>query len=183
MPTRRQTILGLTSAAAGGAVLTTGAFTDSATADADMRVVIVSDLRLLPARDEAASNDDFTHVEEGEFPYVETDDGEVEAIVIEHLNRRALVEFGRIVEVVNDGNVDYDTLTFEFIGDDEAIEVMKIVSEAGVDKDDEGRFTINEDLEPGGDPITFGVTVDLLSDSDRELSNVDLELHITAERE
>ena len=90
MPTRRQTIIGLTSAAAGGAVLSAGAFTSSVSAGADMRVVVVSDLRLEPAREDNQ--------------YVNVEDDEIE-IVIEKLNQRAFTDFGQLVRIVNEGNV------------------------------------------------------------------------------
>jgi len=194
MPTRRQAIIGAASVAAGsGAVLSAGAFTSSVSAGADMRVVVVSDLRLRPAREEAETGDEFEHVEEGEHPYVDTDDaGDVDQIVIEHLNRRAFTDFGQIVEIVNEGNVGYDKLTFEFSSgedsDPDPADVMGIVSDAETVESEGGAFIIEEDLdlEPG-DSITFGVTVDLLPDSEPGVddlpdSGVDLELGIVAER-
>ena len=190
MPTRRQAIIGAASVAAGsGAVLSAGAFTSSVSTGADMRVVVVSDLRLRPARDEAEAEDDFPLVEEGEFPYVETDDaGDVDQIVIEHLNQRAFTDFGQLVEIVNEGNVSYDTLTFEFTTDGDPdpdpADVMGIVSEVGEVHKEDGMFTIGPEddlLEPGGDPVPFGVTVDLLSDGDSpDLSDgIGLDLRIT----
>ena len=179
MPTRRQAIIGAASVAAGsGAVLSAGAFTSSVSAGADMRVVVVSDLRLEPAREDNA--------------YVTTEDDLVDAIEIEHLNRRAFTDFGELVRIVNEGNVGYDRLTFEFSEDAEsdepAADAMGIVSGADVEESD-GTFTLSPEdgLEPG-DAVTFGVTVDLLPDGGAGIddfpdSGAELELEIVAERD
>jgi len=111
MTTRRRTILGLAAAATGGAVLSAGAFTSSVSAGADMRVVVVSDLQLEPARDEEGR-------EKNEYVI---DDGEI-AIVIDKLNRHAFTEFGELVLIRNEGNVGYDRLTFEFLPDNDTDE-------------------------------------------------------------
>lgn len=178
MPTRRQTIIGLTSAATGGAVVSAGAFTSSVSAGADMRIVVVSELRLEPARDDNA--------------YVTTEGGLVESIEIEHLNRHAFTDFGEIVRIVNEGNVSVDRFVFEFSeldeADEPAAEVMGIVSEAAVEESN-GTFTLTPEdgLAPGGS-VAFGITVDLLPDGDPELSDfpessADLGLEIVAERD
>ncbi|GAB7092763.1 hypothetical protein JCM18237_30340 [Halorubrum luteum] len=177
MPTRRQTIIGLTSAAAGGAVLSAGAFTSSVSAGADMRVVVVSDLRLEPAREDNQ--------------YVNVEDDEIE-IVIEKLNQRAFTDFGQLVRIVNEGNVGYDRLTFEFsVLDDsgpEAASVMGVVSEGTDVAEDDDTFVIEPEGGLGpGESITFGVTVNFLPSRDAELtdfpdSEAELELNIIAER-
>ena len=178
MPTRRQTIIGLTSAATGGAVVSAGAFTSSVSAGADMRVVVVSNLRLEPAREDEN--------------YVTTEDGLIETIEIERLNRRAFTDFGELVRVVNEGDVGYDRLTFEFSERDEsdepAADAMGIVSEADVEESG-GTFTLTPDdgLDPG-DAVAFGITVDLLPDGSAEIvdfpdSGAELGLEIVAERD
>ena len=178
MPTRRQTIIGLTSAATGGAVVSAGAFTSSVSAGADMRIVVVSELRLEPAREDEE--------------YVTTEDGLVESIEIEHLNRHAFTDFGEIVRIVNEGDVGYDRLTFEFSeldeADEPAADVMGIVSKAAVEESN-GTFTLTpEDGLAPGDSVAFGITVDLLPDRDPELSDfpdssADLGLEIVAQRD
>ena len=180
MPTRRQTIIGVGSVAAGsGAVLSAGAFADSMSAGADMRVVVVSNLQLEPARDDDA--------------YVDTEGDEI-GIEIQRLNRHAFTDFGELLLIRNEGNVGYDRLTFDFSvlddPDPDVADVMGIVSgDHEVVETDDGRFEIEPEngLEPGGDPVAFGVTVDLLPDSDPGLSNLpestaELELGIVAER-
>ncbi|VTT87316.1 hypothetical protein DM2_650 [Halorubrum sp. DM2] len=179
MVTRRQTIIGLASAAVGGgAAASAGTFTSSVSAGADMRVVVVSDLRLEPANDDG--------------PYVTTEDGEV-VIAVERLNRHALTEFGDLVRVVNDGNIGYDELRFEFdAGDgDEADEVaaaLGITADGDLDEEN-GTFTLTPDGGLGpGDGVGFGISVDLLPSSESGISDfpesaAELQLFITAAHE
>lgn len=158
MPTRRQTLIGLTSAAAGGAVLSAGAFSSSVAAGADMRVVVVSDLRLEPAREDAS--------------YVETDgEGLVEEIVLEKLNSSASSRFAELVRIANEGTVGYDELSFEFEvfdGDGEpweAIEETLRVTVPGRELDADGSERVAVDdgaLDPGGDGVPFGLLVNLI---------------------
>jgi len=173
---------GLAVAATGGAVVSAGAFTSEVSAGADMRVVVVSDLRLEPARDDEGR-------EENEYVI---DDGEI-AIVIDKLNKHAFTEFGDLVQIRNEGNVGYDKLTFEFLPSDDTdadvTEAMKIVYEGELtEKNDDDTFTIRPEngLQPGGDPVPFGVAVDLLPDdserSDFPDSAAEFELEIIAER-
>lgn len=177
MPTRRQTIIGLGSAAAGGAVLSAGAFSSSVSADADMRVVVVSDLRLLAAREDAAYVD------------AEAEGDPVREVVIEELNRNAFSEFGNIARILNEGDTAFEAFEFEFDADEEGVaEVLSIVSESGVTEDG-GTFTLTPDggLEPG-ESVDFGVSVDLLPEDDTGLSDVpgttdDIDLHIYPLRE
>ncbi|GAB7010354.1 hypothetical protein [Halorubrum trueperi] len=188
MITRRQTAIGLASAALGSAAVTSASvLSNTAAASADLRVVIASELRLVPAR----PNEE----------YVQTDDaGAVEAIVIEKLNQRSVSRFDGLVEITNEGDVTYDWLAFAFrpAGDDPdesdaaVAETLSVVSAEGdADTDEEGRTTLladtNEALAPG-DSTTFGVAVNLIPDDDPgDLDDLPggstISLEITAVRE
>lgn len=186
MPTRRQTTIGLLSAALGSAAVTSGSFLSQTASAADLRVVVVSELSLLPARPDAE--------------YVTTDaDDEVESIEIDQLNQRSISRFEELIEVVNNGDVTYDRLAFEFVptngngGSDEAVaETLRVISgDEPTGTDSEGRTTLladdGETLGPG-DAVTFGVTVNLIaSSSPGDLDDLpdasDIALEITAIRE
>ncbi|WP_434522741.1 hypothetical protein [Halorubrum sp. AS12] len=163
MPTRRQTALGLGSMALGSAVVSSASFLSSTTAAADLRVVVSSELSLTPGRT-------------GE-EYVQTDDdGEVEAIVIEQLNQRAISQFEELVEVTNNGDVPYDRLAFSFsaAGDDPdassvaVAETLRVVSaDEPTETDAQGWTTVLADSGEtfdAGDVVTFGLVVNLIPD-------------------
>ena len=181
MPTRRQAIIGLSSAAVGGAVVSAGAFTSSVSAGADMRVVVVSELRLEPARPEEDRR------------YVRRNDADEVEIEILELNRRARSEFGGLVRIINEGDLAFDRLEFELdeldVDDEPAADVLEIVSGAGVTEED-GVFILfngDDEFEPG-EGIVFGIATDLLPESGAELSDLpdggaDVELTITAVRD
>ena len=186
MPTRRQTTIGLLSAAVGSAAVTSGSFLSETTSAADLRVVVVSELSLTPARPNAE--------------YVTTDeDGEVESIEIQHLNQRSISRFEELIEVANEEDVAYDRLAFEFTpasegdeSDEEVAETLRVVSgDEPTGTDSEGRTTLladdNESLGPG-DAVTFGVLVNLIAGDDPGKLNdlpdaSDVALEITAIRE
>lgn len=159
MLTRRQTIAGLISAATGGAVLSAGAFTSSVSAGADMRVVVVSDLLLEPAREDES--------------YVETDeDGLVEAIVLEELNSSAISRFSDLGRVRNEGTVTYDELSFELEIQDsngeqtEIEDVLQIlINDTELDGIGDDERVAVDGLEPGGDGVPFGLLVNLSSNT------------------
>lgn len=179
MPTRRQAIIGLSSAAVGGAVVSAGAFTSSVSAGADMRVVVVSELRLEPVRPEEDRR------------YVRRNDADEIEIEILELNRRARSEFGGLVRIINEGDLAFDRLDFEFdeLGDEPAADVLEIVSEEEVTEED-GVFTLlagDGEFAPGEETV-FGIATDLLPESGAELSDLpdggaDVELTITAVRD
>jgi len=155
-------LIGLSAAAVGGAFATAGAFTSSVSASADMRVVVVSELRITPARPDEA--------------YVETDgDGEVEAVVIDELNQRADSQFAGLARITNNGDVSIDRLEFTFEVTDESSgesldsvsETLRILSDREVSVgDDVYTLLADEDsrLDPGDD-VTFGIAVNLLPES------------------
>ncbi|TKX80117.1 hypothetical protein EXE53_11990 [Halorubrum sp. SD626R] len=166
MITRRQTAIGLASAALGSAVVSSASvFSGSAAAEADLRVVVSSELALRPGRAGEDEN------------YVRTDgDGRVEAIEIEKLNRRSISRFEDLVVVANEGEVPYDRLAFAFAatGDDSdgqsaaAAEALRVVSgEEPTETDDQGRTTLlaapDETFRPG-DAVSFGLVVNLIDD-------------------
>lgn len=165
MITRRRTAAGLLTVALGSAAVTSGAFLSDTAAGADLRVVVVSELSLTPARSEDAED------------YVSTDEeGEVESIVIEKLNQRSVSTFAELVDITNNGDVSYDRLAFEFVPGDEdpngtdadAAETLQITSESNTGTDQQGRTTLlgdrNESLAPG-DAVTFGMVVNLIASS------------------
>ena len=177
MPTRRQALIGISSAAIGGAAVSAGAFSSSVEAGADMRIVVVSELRLEPARPD------------DEVEYVRREDGEI-VIEIKKLNQCAFSEFANLVRVINDGDITFDELQFEFgeknVEDEPAADTLEIISDAGVTEDN-GVFTLyDEEGEfPPGEDVVFGIAVDLLPSADPNLSDlpdggVDIELTITA---
>jgi len=180
MVTRRETIFGLAAAATGGAVLSTGASTSSVSAGGDMRVVVVSDLRLLAARE----GGEYVDAEEARDPF--------EEFIIPDLNENADTHFDRLATIVNEGDISHDQLRFKFEADDEedadVVDALAVVSESDIEEGD-GVFTIapEEGLEPG-DEIEFGISVDLLpgrqQGDSRDLSEgADVELEITTEPE
>ncbi|QKG92000.1 hypothetical protein HPS36_03710 [Halorubrum salinarum] len=163
MPTRRQTTLGLASMALGSAVVSSASFLSGTTAAADLRVVVSSELSLSPGR-------------AGE-EYVRTDDdSEVEAVVIEQLNQRAISRFEELIEVTNNGDVPYDRLAFSFSpsGDNpnqssEAVaETLRAVSaDEPTETDAQGRTTLLADSDQtfdAGDTVSFGMVVNLIPD-------------------
>lgn len=175
MPTRRQAIIGLGAAATGGAVVSAGAFSSSVAAEADMRVVVVSEFRLVAAREDGA--------------YVDADaEGDpVEEILIEELNRNALSEFGGIVRALNDGDLPAERLTFSFeAAEDRVADALAIVAEEGVTETD-GRYVLTPEGGLGpGEGVEFGLSVDLLPEGTSGLSDLpesaaEIELTITAE--
>ena len=185
MPTRRQTTIGLLSAAVGSAAVTSGSFLSETASAADLRVVVVSELSLTPARPNAE--------------YVTTDeDGEVESIEIQHLNQRASTWFEGLIEIANNGDVTCDELAFEFTatdGDESSVEVaetLQVISgDEPTETDSEGRTTLLADGDKSlgpGDAVTFGVLVNLNASSSpgnrNDLPNAsDVALEITAIRE
>lgn len=185
MPTRRQTTIGLLSAAVGSAAVTSGSFLSETTSTADLRVVVVSELSLKPGPNEE---------------YVTTNDaGEVESIEIRHLNQRASTWFEGLIEIANEGDVAYDRLAFEFTpageadeSDEAVAETLQVISgDEPTGTDEQGRTTLlaaaDKSLGPG-DAVEFGVTVNLVaSSSPGDLDDLpdasDVALEITAIRE
>ena len=165
---------GLLSAAAGGAVLSAGAFTSSVAAEADMRVVVSSELRLVAAR------------EGGDYVDAEELGGPVNEIIVESLNLSARSEFAGIVRIVNDSDATAEEFRFEFDSDrEDVVDTLGILSEEGIEEDD-GTFVLTPEggLGPGED-LDFGVSVDLLPEEGTEppdlSEGVEVGLEITAE--
>lgn len=181
MVSRRSAVLGLTALAFGGGAVTAAAFTSDVTPRGDMRVGLVSALRLIPARENEA------HV-------IVDEDGLVEEIVLDRLDRRAISRFAELVTIENIGNVTYDEIEFEFEvydpdGRREDIELaLQIISGGTELHGGSGNSTLlddpNEDLGPG-DTLTFGLLVNLLPDSGPATiadlpEDIDVTLMITA---
>ncbi|WP_049984339.1 hypothetical protein [Halorubrum sp. BV1] len=166
MITRRQTAIGLASAALGSAVVSSASvFSGSAAAEADLRIVVSSTLTLRPGR----------AGEDGEYVRTDADD-RVEAIEIEKLNRRSISRLEDLVVVGNEGDVSYDRLAFEFVpagddADEQSADVAATLSVVSGDEptetDDEGRTTLlaapDETFDPG-DAVSFGLVVNLIAD-------------------
>jgi hypothetical protein len=166
MVTRRQVLIGVSSAGLGGAVVSAGAFSSNVAAGADMRVVVVSELQLDPARPDRGETDP---------DYVDqNDNGQIE-ITIEKLSQRARSEFAELVRVTNNGDLTYDELRFEFSaesGNSSVTETLGITAEETVTEDD-GVFTLlagSDELVPG-DSVVFGIVVNLLPSAGADLSN------------
>jgi len=156
MPTRRQTLVGVLALIFGSAAASASAFTSSTEPASDLRVVVESELSLVPAREDTGE-------------YFELDsDGEIEAFVFDQLNKRAITEFAGLASIVNNGDVTFDRfeLSFAVDGSDGAVvDAMQIVGDA-VDAS-EGTYTLlsgSDTLGPG-ERITFGIETDFLSNS------------------
>lgn len=160
--------------------MSAGAFSSQVAADADMRVVITSELRLVPGRE------DPTYV-------TEDDDGQLE-VTIDSLNRNANTAFERLIRIINEGDLSYDELHFSFSPHDEddpdadqAEALIEIISAEREVDEENGDFIIladsEETLDPGDD-LRFGIAVEFLSvDDPPDLSDgVELALTITAVR-
>ena len=202
MPTRRQTLVGLLALGFGSAAASASAFTSSTEPTSDLRVVVESELRLVPARDPEDTPDQAG--DDDPYRYVDTDDdGEIVAFDFQHLNKRAITDFGELAEVVNDGDLTFDRLEMEFVAGEDADEAavsaadaLKIVVPGEQDEElpgNDGAYTLLGDgdenaLEPGTG-VTFGIGVDLLPESDpgniEDLPDggTDVTLHIDAIRE
>ena len=109
MPTRRQTLVGVMALAFGSAAASASAFTSSTEPASDLRVVVESDLRLVPARDPADEPD-----REGDgdpYRYVDTDDdGQIQSFEFRLLNKRAVTEFAGLASIVNNGDRTADRI-------------------------------------------------------------------------
>lgn len=173
MPTRRQTTIGLLSAALGSAAVSSGSFLSETTSAADLRVLVVSALTLTPARPDAE--------------YVTTDaDGEVKSIEITldgnetddaeatGLNQNAVTTFDELVTITNNGDATYDRIEFEFIEGTDGLEAsvaetLRVISDdVPTETDEQGQTTLlaNDDETLGpGDAVTFGVMVNLIASS------------------
>ena len=162
-------------------MLTAGAFSTSTTADADFRVIVVSELTLTPEREDES--------------YVEVDgEGEVTELVIQELNQRAVSRFDDLVRITNNGDITFDELDFEFevtdseTGDriESVEESLRIIHNGTTIHDNGGVATIlddeDEELAPGDSEI-FGVEVDLRSIGMLPDDDPDIQLLLTAKRE
>lgn len=156
MPTRRQTLAGVMALGFGSAAASASAFTSSSESQSDLRVVVDSDLRLVPAREDTSE-------------YFELDsEGEIEALVFDQLNKRALTEFADLASIVNNGDLTADQIELSFTtdgADGEVTNALKIVGD-DVSGDDGGPYTLlppDETLGPG-DSVTFGIEMDFLPD-------------------
>jgi hypothetical protein len=172
MPTRRQTLGGVIAVVLGGAGATVGAFSSSTEASADMRVVVESELRLIPAPDRFGTPDGDPGDEA--YEYLDTDDdGEIQAFEFQHLNRRAVTDFGELAEIVNNGDLSVDHFELSFTATDAdgdplpaVAGALTIVGDAASGPTTDGVYTLlagGDELEPG-EGVTFGLGVNLLSD-------------------
>ena len=154
MPTRRQTLAGVMALGFGSAAASVGAFTSSTASESDLRVIVESELSLIPARDDTSQ-------------YFDLDsEGEIEEFVFTKLNKRAITKFADLASIVNNGDLTYDRFELSFAAGDTTEDVaaaLKIVGD--VDKSG-GSYTLlsgSETLDPG-DSVTFGIEIDFLSD-------------------
>ena len=138
----------------GSAVASASAFTSSTEPQSDLRVVVESELSLVPAREDTSQ-------------YFDLDsEGEIEEFVFTKLNKRAITEFADLASIVNNGDLTYDRFELSFAAGDTTEDVaaaLKIVGD--VDKSG-GTYTLlsgSETLDPG-DIVTFGIETDFLSE-------------------
>lgn len=169
MPTRRQTLAGMLALGFGSAAASVSAFTSSTEPDSDLRVVVESELSLVPARDPEDTPDQ--DGDDDPYRYVDTDDdGQIQSFEFRHLNKNAITEFADLASIVNNGELTADRIELSFTTDGtggEITEALKIVvpDENDIDNNDDGTYT----LLPGdrtfgpGDSATFGIEMDFLS--------------------
>ena len=148
MPTRRQTLAGVMALGFGSAAASVGAFTSSTASESDLRVIVESELSLIPARDDTSQ-------------YFDLDsEGEIEEFVFTKLNKRAITKFADLASIVNNGDLTYDRFELSFAAGDAALKIVGDVDKSG------GTYTLlsgSETLDPG-DSVTFGIETDFLSD-------------------
>jgi hypothetical protein len=139
----------------GSAAASVSAFTSSTDSESDLRVVVESDLRLIPARDDTSE-------------YFELDaEEEIDSFVFDQLNKRAITEFAELASIVNDGDLAFDRfeLSFDIDGSNgEIVDALRIVGDI-VDASG-NTYTLlpgNDALDPG-ERVTFGIKTDFLSD-------------------
>ena len=193
MPTRRQTLAGLLTLAAGGGAITTAALSSSTTPEADLRVVLQTELEIIPERPDEA--------------YVETDeDGRVTEFVLDALDKQAKSAFDDLARIRNLGTITYDEVVFEFeVTDehgtttavtDEVEKALQVISGEIELHGDTGEDTLlageDEELAPvheGDDGLPFGLLINLHSNigpatiSDLPEEDLDIILRITAVRD
>ena len=154
MPTRRQTLVGMLALGFGSAAASASAFTSSTEPQSDLRVVVESELSLVPAREDRTQ-------------YFDLDsEGEIEEFVFTKLNKRAITEFADLASIVNNGDLTYDRFELSFVAGgatQDVVEALKIVGDVDANG---GSYTLlsgAETLDPG-DSVTFGIETDFLSD-------------------
>lgn len=149
----------------GSAAASASAFTSSTEPQSDLRVVVESELSLVPLRNDGDGGE-----------YVETDnEGEVQSFEFQHLNKRAITDFGELVEIVNNGDLTFDRFELSFAATDDddnsvpsVADALKIVVDGDAVDAPDGVYTLLEGedaLEPGTS-VPFGLRVDLLPGSD-----------------
>jgi hypothetical protein len=163
----------------GSAAASVSAFTSSTEPRSDLRVVVESELSLVPARDDTSE-------------YFELDaEGEIEALVFDQLNKRATTEFADLASIVNNGDlaVDRFELSFDVEGSaGEVVDALRIVGDA-VDASG-GTYTLlpGDDALAPEERVTFGIETDFLSNGVPEAiadpeQSVSVDLEIDAIRE
>ena len=154
MPTRRQTLVGMLALGFGSAAASASAFTSSTEPQSDLRVVVESELSLVPAREDTSQ-------------YFELDsEGEIEEFVFTKLNKHAVTEFANLASIVNNGDLTYDQFELSFVADDatgDVAKALKIVGGTGNSGEPYTLLTDTGTLDPGGS-VTFGIEMDFLSD-------------------
>ena len=156
MPTRRQTLVGMLALGFGGAAASASAFTSSTDPQSDLRVVVESELSLVPARQDTSQ-------------YFELDsEGEIEEFVFDQLNKRAITKFADLASIVNNGDVTADQIDMSFAVSGSNGEVVDTLAIIGGAVDASGNsYTLlsgSDDTLGPGDSVTFGIETDFLSD-------------------
>lgn len=188
MPTRRQTLAGVMALGFGSAAASASAFTSSSESRSNLRVVVDSDLRLVPARDPADTPDRAD--DDDPYRYVDTDGrGRVQSFEFRLLNKRAATEFADLASIVNDGDLFYDRFELSFHADSAAVaDALRIVGDRVTDSGDTYTLLSSAETLGPGDRVTFGIETDFLSNgvpeaiADPERS-VSVELEIDSIRE
>jgi hypothetical protein len=146
----------------GSAAASASAFTSSSESGSDLRVVVDSDLRLVPARDPADTPD---REDDDPYRYVDTDGrGRVQSFEFRLLNKRAATEFADLASIVNDGDLFYDRFELSFHADSAAVaDALRIVGDEVTDSGDTYTIHPPDGVLGPGERVTFGLEMDFLS--------------------
>lgn len=154
MPTRRQTLAGVVALGFGSAAASVSAFTSSTESESDLRVIVESELSLVPAREDTSE-------------YFELDaDGEIDSFVFDQLNKRAITEFARLASIVNNGDLAFDRfeLSFDVDGSDgEVVDALEIIGDTVDVSGSTYTLLPGDSALDSGERVTFGLKTDFLS--------------------
>lgn len=182
---RRNTIIGLGAlVVGGGAVLGTGAFTQ-VEAQRTVTVETAGDAAALLSLTPADGDEDsgFAQIDDDGLLFIafDTDNGD-------GLNLQARTRFDELVDVANNGTQDVDQLIIDLEeSDDPSDAESQLIDDDRIsvivdgENEDLGQNVLEDPLTSGGDPVTFGLEIDLIgADEFDDETEFDLTLVIEA---